>query len=427
MQHSLVRYREITRWFVLSLAMVTGVSCATGASRTVASIQEEPQNVTTSDAAAAPKISVGLNYAEVINIRVPEYRTLSGEYRIGADGTIALPGIGRLNVAKLTSVEFERHLRNVIYRVSNRETNVAIEVATYRPFYVSGAVARAGSFQWRPGLSVMHAQALAGGIYRGPLPGQPVVVNPSNSVNNSARNTRAAFDLAAALATIERLRTERKGGTVFTTPKRLAKLVSANELERLAARQQTLLNSRKAAYDARVRALQNTKTLTASEKSALEMQRVRINEQLASRKALRERVMRLTEQGYSRADRVFEEQVRVAQLEERLTTTTLGISRMALAEAAAEQDLEAFTRGRAAEIDLELLDLEQRVGQLEIQLRTVPSPDNRDNEPGNAGGVPEVESDSPKYEIIRVQSGENVVLKADRTTALRPGDVLVVM
>ncbi|MGI9424191.1 MAG: polysaccharide biosynthesis/export family protein [Hyphomicrobiaceae bacterium] len=365
-----------------------------------------------------------LIYAATINIRIPGNRVLSGEYRVSADGTISMPVIGRLDVSKLSAAEFEQQLKGEIYRVSNRETNVAIEVEQYRSVFVSGVVTRAGAFPWRPGLSVLHAEALAGGIARTPAQGaQPA--NPLLMLRETERNNRAAYDLAASLATIERLRTEKRGASLYITPARVAELVSAKELERLASAQQATLNSRKADFDVRVRALQNTKTMAASEKNALEMQRVRINEQLVGRKALRERVRRMTEQGYSRADRVFEEQIRVAQLEERLTTTSLGISRMAMAVATAQQDLESLVSGRQAEIDLELLNLEQRVSQLEIQLKNT---QNRDERADEQGGPMVLGSElrSPTYEIVRVISGRSIVLKADRTSALLPGDVLVV-
>jgi len=377
--------------------------------------------------------ALSMSFAEVVNIRVPEYRSLTGQYRIGADGTVALPGIGRLNVSNLSVTDFERYLKSEIYRLSNREANVAIEISLYRSVYVSGAVIRSGAFPWKPGFSVLHAQALAGGLARRQVPMQ-LAANPNQQQNpliagqQKQRAHRAVYDLAVALATIERLKTERKRGTVFVSPKRVAELIGGRELERLATRQQSLLESRKAAFDNRVRALMNANTMAVSEKNALEVQRVRINQQLSSRKVLRKRIERMARQGYSRADRVFEEQVRIAMLEERLTTTTLAISRMAMAEATAKQDLEALIRAREAEIDLELLNLEQNVAQLAIQLDTKGQGVNAILEGGTGNVVPTgtTPEAAPVYEIVRVVSGKTIVLPANRTTALEPGDVLIV-
>ena len=434
MAYFVVRFSRLFSWLPLLLL----VALATAGSGSVLlypnSVQAKPQEASPSvsdKADAASPVDSRLEYVEEVNIRIPGYRVLSGEYRIGADGTIALPGVGRLKVSKLTVAEFERYLRSEIHRVSNRETSVAVEVTQYRSVYVSGSVARAGAFPWKPGFSVLHAEALAGGIARATTARGSVDSLGASALTagreRRVRSVRAAYDLAAALATIERLRIEKKGGSVYTSPEKISKLVGGKELERLAARQRALLNSRKIQFDTRVRALRNTKTMAASEKNALELQRVRLKEQLASRSASRERIKRMVEQGYSRADRIFEEQIRVAMLEERLTTTTLGISRMAMAEATAQQELEAFISGRHAEIDVELLDLEQRVAQLKIQLNNGRQPEPSSIQQNGTAAEPGTARQGPRYEVVRVISGKSVVMKADRTTALVPGDVLVVI
>lgn len=424
---SMLKRDEILRSAILLAALVVGVSCASGESLGVGVKQGgHPEG---GDAVGSARGGVGLNNAQLIRLRVPGYRALTGEFLVSSEGSLALPGLGRVDVSKLTSVALEERLRRLIYQISNREANVAVEIARYRSFYVSGTVGRSGAFEWRPGMSVVHAVALAGGVLRGPLPGQAAANNGSDPASR-VRRSRRAFDLAVARATIERLRIERKGGSEYFAPKGLEKLVGEQELQRLITRQRTLLRSRREAYEARVSSLNSAKTLAVQELAALEMQRVRIKEQLVNRKGMRDRVRRLAEQGYSRADRVFEEQVRVAQLEERLTTTTLGISRMTMAGATAQQELELFVRGRITEIDVELLDLEQRVGQLEIQLSSA----LQELATGAAsslgvGSATEVvaEEAPPKFEIIRRQGNSSVVVNADRTTALQPGDVLIVL
>ena len=434
MAYLMGRFSHMVRWSILLVAITVFMPYGGGVLPYTTQAQAKPQDAAKPQATAkseedaAVESATRLDFAEEVRIRIPEYRALSGEYRIGADGTVALPGIGRLNVSKLSVAEFERYLKSEIYRVSNRESNVAVEVIRYRSVYVSGAVAQPGAFPWQPGLSVVQVEALAGGVARRDEQqnASPFVLNRERE-----RNFRAEYDLAASIATIERLKTEKKGGSVYIIPERVAKLVDKEDVKRLSARQQALLNSRKVAFDTRVRALHNRKTLAASEKNALELQRVRLKRQLASRNALQKRLRHMAKQGYSRADRVFEEQVRVALLEERLTTATLGISRMAMAEATAQQELEALVSGRHAQIDLELLDLEQRVGQLEIQLANArkkatkggKQPDGGPQVSENLTNLSEVE---PTYGVIRRVSGKTVVLEASRTTSLQPGDVLVV-
>ena len=196
------------------------------------------------------EIASRLKYAETVNIRIPGNRILTGEYRLSPDGTISLPGIGRLSVANLSVTGFERLLKSEIFRLSNRESNVAVEIERYLSVFVSGTVLRAGAFPWKPGLSVLQAETLAGGLAHSPIlqGGQPIITNPLTMRHEQERIGRAAYDLAAALATIERLRTEKNGGSVYVTPERISKLVGADELNLLAARQQALLKSRSAEF-----------------------------------------------------------------------------------------------------------------------------------------------------------------------------------
>ena len=44
--------------------------------------------------------------------------------------------------------------------------SVSIEIAKFRPFYITGDVQHPGEYAYRPGLTVLQALSLAGGYYR---------------------------------------------------------------------------------------------------------------------------------------------------------------------------------------------------------------------------------------------------------------------
>jgi protein involved in polysaccharide export with SLBB domain len=220
------------------------------------------------DTSAAERLLGGkMSNAERVNIRIPGYPVLSGEYRINGDGTLSLPGIGRLEIGEMTIAEFEKQLALEISGISNRDISVAIEVVDYRPVFVSGVVARSGSFPWKPGITVLHAETLAGGLFRGSATGDDGVVTSSTD-RERERAVRAAYDLAAALALITRLKTERSNGSTFALPARVASLISKSEQESLAAAQLATLQSRNTVFANRVTSTENTKAL-AVKKSRL--------------------------------------------------------------------------------------------------------------------------------------------------------------
>jgi polysaccharide biosynthesis/export protein ExoF len=387
-----------------------------------------PERATEAALDPAPAVS-GASFAakmssvERVNIRVPGLTSVSGEYRVNGDGTIAVPGIGRLNVGEVTISEFETQLAAEIQRVSNRETSVAVEVIDYRPVIVSGVVAHSGAFPWKPGFSVLHVEALAGGLYRGPM--LSAASEPITTEREEERAMKAAHGLASALASIERLKTEMASSAAYALPSRVASLVSKSDQQALLAAQQATLASRISMYNAKVAAAKNAKSIAAKEKSALEEQAVRIQTQLKQRRQLVQKIEYMTERRYARGDRLFEEQVRVAELEERLTTTTIAISRAEVAASAAQQDLESIVLIRNAEIDTELLALEQRKVAFEIDIDSANNIYRRVTG-RNVNTSRFAEPLVPRYEVVRTEFGRSQVLKADKSFQVLPGDVVVV-
>lgn len=84
---------------------------------------------------------------------------------INADGKLAMPQLGDVPIAGLSLGAAQDRLRD-LYRDKKILLNadVLIEVAEYRPFYISGDVARPGAYAFQPNITVRHAIALAGGL-----------------------------------------------------------------------------------------------------------------------------------------------------------------------------------------------------------------------------------------------------------------------
>lgn len=393
---------------------------------TVANLTDSTGATLSSGAAGeTPKSSASkMSSVERINIRIPGVTSLSGEYRITGDGTIALPGIGRLQVGDSTISEFEAQLANEIQRVTNRETSVAVEVIDYRPVFVSGVVAHSGAFPWKPGYSILHVEALAGGLFRGSAAPDMVAMEPVSDREHD-RAMRAGYGLASTLASIERLKTEMRNGSEYILPPKVLQLVSKADQQSLLSAQQATLASRQSVFNAKVTALQNAKAMAEKDKVALTEQAARVESQLKQRREFVQKIQYMTENRYVRGDRLYEEQVRVAELEERMTTTTIAISKAEVAANAAQQELESLVLSRNAEIDSEILALEQKKVGFEMDIESANSVYKRmTGQEVNTSRT--AEPMIPRYEIVRADGNKSQVIKADRATAVMPGDVVVV-
>ncbi|WP_353475856.1 polysaccharide biosynthesis/export family protein (plasmid) [Salipiger sp. H15] len=113
-----------------------------------------------------------------VDIRVAGLPNLDRDLRIGEDGTVSLPLVGRVPLRGMTIGEAEedvaRRFGQVAFRqrsLDGRETlfsispsEVSLSVSEFRPVYVSGDVKSAGAFPFSPGLTVRRALTLSGGI-----------------------------------------------------------------------------------------------------------------------------------------------------------------------------------------------------------------------------------------------------------------------
>jgi polysaccharide export outer membrane protein len=105
-----------------------------------------------------------LGPGDVVRITVFRQPDLSGQFRLDGDGQLALPLAGEVRAGNLTTRELEQaiaaQLRDGNYLVNPQ---VSAQVLTYRPFYMLGEVSRAGQYEYRDGMTLINAVAMAGG------------------------------------------------------------------------------------------------------------------------------------------------------------------------------------------------------------------------------------------------------------------------
>ena len=93
---------------------------------------------------------------------------LSGEFSVSTKESLTLPVAGSISVAgkepDVLAAEIATLIQMKLGLVAAPSTRV--EVVEYPPIYVAGDVAEPGEYKYRPGMTVVQALALGGGIYR---------------------------------------------------------------------------------------------------------------------------------------------------------------------------------------------------------------------------------------------------------------------
>lgn len=157
------------------------------------------------------------------------WKDISGEYRVSAAGTVSLPIVGSIHAAGQTPDALAKVIATAMDSKVGLPDPVtaSVDVLEYRPIYVTGSVNRPGAFPWVPGLTVMQAVGLAGGLEKS---GSVFLNSDRNAINALGDYSVDRLRLWQALARRARLEAELAGSDTIKLPEELKNAPMANAL-----------------------------------------------------------------------------------------------------------------------------------------------------------------------------------------------------
>jgi protein involved in polysaccharide export with SLBB domain len=93
---------------------------------------------------------------------VVERPEMNGQYVVQLDGTIYVPFVGMVNVSGLKPEALQKKLEGQATSLFQRPVKTIVRLVKREPIYVTGSVPQPGTFEYRPGMTVLHAMILAG-------------------------------------------------------------------------------------------------------------------------------------------------------------------------------------------------------------------------------------------------------------------------
>jgi polysaccharide export outer membrane protein len=105
-----------------------------------------------------------LDTGDKLRVVVFGQEILSHSYVVDAGGAITMPLIKAVPARGLTTAALARAVAERLRQGFVREPHVAIEVETYRPFFILGEVTAPGQYAYVPRMTVEKAVAIAGGF-----------------------------------------------------------------------------------------------------------------------------------------------------------------------------------------------------------------------------------------------------------------------
>jgi polysaccharide export outer membrane protein/exopolysaccharide production protein ExoF len=354
-----------------------------------------------------------------------EWSALNAEYAIGPEGKVSLPLVGELSAVGKTPGELASAIGAALKaRIGLVEPpDVSVEVVQFRPFYILGDIEKPGEFAYRPGLTVLQAISIAGGMPR--AGGLNTMRLERESISTRGDLGLFEMELMATLVRKARLTAELEGLDQIELPEELKGSREA-AARMLMQQENSLFQSRKEAFAAQVRALEQLKSLHEREAEGLVKQLAAhdkhielLHQELAS-------VLQLYNQRLTTAPRKLALERNAAQLQGDRVRLETGLARAEQEGSKTGIALIELQNRRLNEITAELLksqarldELTQRISTSErllfeteviapryLKMRTSPKPVQ------------------PTYTIIRQISGQSIEVAATETTTVEPGDTL---
>jgi polysaccharide export outer membrane protein len=119
---------------------------------------------------------------------------VTGEFRVNDSGAVALPLLGTIRAAGLTTADLEQSVGTALVKAQLiRDPSVSVEVIAYRPIFVLGEVNHPGQFPYQPGMTVVTAAAVAGGFTYRAIEDRASIVRSIDGKAVEGRATRATY------------------------------------------------------------------------------------------------------------------------------------------------------------------------------------------------------------------------------------------
>jgi len=387
--------------------------------------------------AAADELQIGPQ--DKLRLRVYEWRqstgeahaweAFAGEFVVAGDGRLQLPLVGAVPVSgrSLDEIGTEIAARLQVEAGLLREPSVVVEIVEFRPFYVVGSVVSPGEFPYRPGMTVLNAVSLAGGMRRG--------ADMTQRLERDAISTRGdlrvlALELEQLAAKRARLHAELQEAETISFPQDLvARRDEDDAIARALDEEENIFQSRRRTLQQEVEANQRLQTLLGEQVEALEGQVVIKAQQLASIEEELANVRDLVQRGLGTAPRQSGLERTAADYESGQRDLMRSIIGAQVDINNAERNIIALLSNRRREVAEDLRQTQARIDRLTTQFETarLMLEEAEVIAPTRLAAANRREMMEPIYSIVRMTPEGMREVEADELTPLRPGDTVRVI
>lgn len=354
-----------------------------------------------------------------IKVRIFERDDLSGEYRVRPNGKIVMPVIGSVLAAGKDQSQLEQEISEVLERVTAGQATVLTDIVEWRPFYVAGYVTKPGAYAFIPGMTVLHAMAIAGGAFR------PNVAEFGgvSVTRETGRLQSGVDDLKRLLARMARIEAERDGRPIAEPSPRLVELAGPEKANIFIEDEKRILDQNNDTHERQLAGLTDTRKFAERE---LETQKAALDQydlQIKDNKVVLTDLQSLLERRLTRRTRVVEVSNMINGLESQRRNAFVTVERARKVLHDTDREIALLDLRRKSGIETQILDVQKQIDAAEQALNSSKAVIKAiTSAPVNVQGIdadPEL-----TYFLLRESDKGKQFVAADETTLMLPGDVL---
>jgi polysaccharide export outer membrane protein len=370
-----------------------------------------------------------LQPGDVIEVSVAGWPELLRRVAVQLDGSLPLPVAGRVAAAGVTLAEVEARIQTALasrplrsYTPDGRELlrfvdreQISAAIAEYRPVSITGNVARPGEQVFRPGMTVRHVMAAAGGF---------TLLRPEIGTHGEAAQLRGEYGtvwitLAAELARVWRLKAELGDVVEFDRASLPPAPVADRVLEQLLTREAESRHNRTSDHEREKAYLSSAAAEAERQIEALTAQQAREEEGVEADTAELQRTAQLLARGMVTQSRVTDARRVLLFSSTRALQTSAQLVSVRRQRGELLREYERADDRRRIRLLAELQEALPKVASARARLD---STEERLRLLGVA--VPTSEPGELSITLVRAGAGGPVLVRADWETELQPGDIV---
>ncbi len=338
---------------------------------------------------------------------------LSGEYTVEQDGAISIPILGRLEIAQRDLDNVRTLIAAAFTAAIGQSANLDVKIVERPPVYVVGPVKRPGAYKYVPGMIVLNAIALAGGLDRG----NGNLAGAIEGAREMERMRTTTLRLNQLLARRARLEAERSGGSMLRVPVQLTTLADERAARSFVVTEQMILNAERARRHQQNSDIALKVAAARSEVEALKRKIDQVDVQADLRNERLHDMQKLKNRGFATSNPVLVLQTELADIAARRQDAAVALTQAEARLAEAELGDQRLSLEHSAKLATQLASIDQEIAAAQEAIASARALATALHRP-TAG--------PHGYEIVRQTQHGAKTFAATEISPLLPGDILKV-